>query len=89
MGRAGASVTLSAGIVFFLGVTPSRKARSKSFVLCAGQFYFELDALLKEHRLGEDVTVQDLTRFTQLFLPRPSRATGCCCTRLIFGSPGV
>jgi hypothetical protein len=64
------AVTLSAGIVFFLGVTAFSQGKiEEPLSYVQGQFYFELDALLKEHRLGEDVTVQDLTRFTQLFLP--------------------
>lgn len=63
-------VTLSAGIALFLSVTRfSHGAIEEPLAYVQGQFYFELDAMLKEHRLGDDVTVQDLTRFTQLFLP--------------------
>ncbi len=63
-------VALSAGVVFFLGLTAlSHGTIEEPLSYVQGMFYFRLDAMLKEHQLGEDVTVADLTRFTQLFLP--------------------
>lgn len=63
-------VTLAAGIVLLLGITAySKGAIDEPLSYVQGQFYFELDAMLKEHKLAEEVTTQDLTRFTQLLLP--------------------
>ncbi|MGA8170760.1 MAG: DUF2232 domain-containing protein [Methylocystis sp.] len=63
-------VTLAGGIVFFLGVTAfSHGTIEEPLSYVQGQFYFKLDAMLKEHQLAEEVTAQDLERFTRLILP--------------------
>jgi hypothetical protein len=63
-------VTLIGGIVLFQGLTHfSHGAIEEPLSYVQGQIYFTLDSMMKQHQLGEGVTVEELTRFVRLFLP--------------------
>jgi hypothetical protein len=63
-------LSISAGIVLFLGITAfSHGTIEEPLSYVQGQFYAALEAMMREHKLGDEVKTEDLTRFTQVLLP--------------------